>query len=88
MDQAGIAAAVSEVRGRPVTYEPMSIEAYRQLLEALGVMPAFLVQRLCAVSRDCQDGIFAGSNDIIGPPMTGKPPMTVQEFVASHIDLC
>jgi NAD(P)H dehydrogenase (quinone) len=87
MDQAGIAAAVSEVRGRPVTYEPMSIEAYRQQLEALGVMPAFPIQRLCAVSRDCQDGIFAGSDDIIGP-MTGKPPMTVQEFVASHIDLC
>jgi NAD(P)H dehydrogenase (quinone) len=87
MDQAGIAAAVSEVRGRPVTYEPRSIEAYRQQLEALGVMPAFLIQRLCAVSRDCQDGIFAGSDDIISP-MTGKPPMTVQEFVASHTDLC
>jgi NAD(P)H dehydrogenase (quinone) len=86
MNQAGIAAAVSEVIGRPVTYERISIEAYRQRLEAQGVMPAFLIQHLCAVSQDCQDGIFAGTDDIIGR-VTGKPPMTVQEFVASHIDL-
>jgi NAD(P)H dehydrogenase (quinone) len=86
MDQAGIAAAVSEVLGRPVTYQRISIETYRHRLEALGMMPPFLIQHLCAVSQDCQDGIFAGSDDIIGR-VTGKPPMTVQEFVASHIDL-
>jgi NAD(P)H dehydrogenase (quinone) len=86
MDQAGIAAAVGEVIGRPVTYEPISIEAYRRRLEAAGVMPAFLIQHLCAVAQDYQDGIFAGSDDVIGR-VTGKPPMTVQEFVASHIDL-
>jgi NAD(P)H dehydrogenase (quinone) len=86
MDQAGIAAAVGEVIGRPITYEPISIESYRQRLEAAGVMPAFLIQHLCAVAQDYQDGIFAGSDDVIGR-VTGKPPMTVQEFVASHIDL-
>lgn len=86
MDQAGIAAAVGEVIGRPVTYEPISIEAYRARLEATGVMPAFLIQHLCAVAQDYQDGIFAGADDVIGR-VTGKPPMTVQEFVASHIDL-
>ena len=86
MDQAGIAAAVGEVIGRRITCEPISIEAYRQRLEAAGVMPAFLIQHLCAVAQDSQDGIFAGSDDVIGR-VTGKPPMTVQEFVASHIDL-
>jgi len=86
MDQTGIAAAVGEVIGRPIAYEPITIEAYRQRLEAAGVMPAFLIQHLCAVAQDYQDGIFAGSDDVIGR-VTGKPPMTVQEFVASHIDL-
>jgi uncharacterized protein YbjT (DUF2867 family) len=86
MDQAGIAAAVGEVIGRPVAYEPITIEAYRQRLEAGGVMPAFLIQHLCAVAQDYQDGIFAGSDDVIGR-VTGKPPMTVQEFVSSHVDL-
>jgi NAD(P)H dehydrogenase (quinone) len=52
MDQAGIAAAVGEVIGRPITCEPISIESYRQRLEAAGVMPAFLIQHLCAVAQD------------------------------------
>ncbi|MCA6100539.1 NmrA family NAD(P)-binding protein [Bradyrhizobium australafricanum] len=86
MDQAGIAAAVSEVIGRPVTYDPISIDTYRQRLEAMGMMPAFLIQHLCAVAQDYQDGIFAGSDEAIGQ-VTGKPPMTVQQFVTSHISL-
>ena len=43
MDQAGIAKAVGEVIGRPVGYEPISIEAYRQRLESAGVMPPFMI---------------------------------------------
>jgi NAD(P)H dehydrogenase (quinone) len=86
MDQASIAEAVSEVLGRPVAYEPISIDAYRKRLEEAGVMPPFLIQHLCAVAQDYQDGIFAGTDDVIGR-VTGKPPMTVQEFIASHIDL-
>ncbi len=86
MNQASIAEAVGQVIGRPVGYEPISIDAYRQRLESAGVMPPFLIQHLCAVAQDYQDGIFAGTDNIIGR-VTGKPPMTVQEFVAAHIDL-
>ena len=86
MDQAGIAKAVGEVLGRPVDYEPITIDAYRKRLEDAGVMPPFLIQHLCAVAQDYQDGIFAGTDDVIGR-VTGKPPMTVQEFVTAHIDL-
>jgi NAD(P)H dehydrogenase (quinone) len=86
MDQADIAEAVGQVIGRPVGYEPISIEAYRHRLEISGAMSPFLIQHLCAVAQDYQDGIFAGTDDIIGR-VTGQPPMTVQEFVAAHIDL-
>jgi NAD(P)H dehydrogenase (quinone) len=86
MDQAGIAKAVSDVLGWPVAYEPISIDAYRERLESAGVMPPFLIQHLCAVAQDYQDGIFAGADEVIGK-VTGKQPMTVEEFVASHIDL-
>jgi uncharacterized protein YbjT (DUF2867 family) len=86
MNQASIAEAVGQVIGRPVGYEPISIDAYRQRLESAGVMPPFLIQHLCAVAQDYQNGIFAGTDNIIGR-VTGKPPMTVQEFVAAHIDL-
>jgi NAD(P)H dehydrogenase (quinone) len=86
MDQAGIAKAVGEVLGRPVDYEPITIEAYRLRLEGAGVMPPFLIQHLCAVAQDYQDGVFAGTDDVIGR-VTGKPPMTVKEFVTTHINL-
>lgn len=86
MGQASIAKAVGDVLGRPVGYEPISIEAYRKRLEDAGAMPPFLIQHLCAVAQDYQDGVFAGSDDVI-ERLTGKPPMTVQEFVTSHIDL-
>jgi NAD(P)H dehydrogenase (quinone) len=77
-----IASTISEILGRPITYQPITIEEYRQQLEQLSV-PPFLVQHLCAVALDCQDGIFAGTDDII-KGVTGQPPMTVQAFVASH----
>jgi NAD(P)H dehydrogenase (quinone) len=86
MNQDGIAKAVGEVIGRAIGYEPITIDAYRNRLEAAGVMPPFLIQHLCAVAQDYQDGIFAGSDEVIGR-VTGKPPMTVQEFVTAHIDL-
>lgn len=86
MDQAGIAKAVGEVLGRPVDYEPITIDTYRMQLEGAGVMPPFLIQHLCAVAQDYRDGIFAGTDDVIGR-VTGKPPMTVQEFVTAHINL-
>jgi len=38
---------------------------------------------LCAVALDYRSGIFSGEDKIIAE-RTGKPPMTVQDFVASH----
>jgi NAD(P)H dehydrogenase (quinone) len=82
MDYFEIASTISEILGRPIPYQPITIEEYRQQLEQLSV-PPFLVQHLCAVALDCQDGIFAGTDDII-KGVTGQPPMTVQAFVTAH----
>lgn len=84
LDEAGIAAAVSEALGRTIVYRPSTLAQYRQRLEASG-LPEFLVQHLCAVAVDCQNGIFAGADAIIAKT-TGTAPMTVQDFVALHRD--
>jgi len=84
MDEAGIAALVGKELGRTIVYRPGSIAQYRARLEAAG-LPEFLVQHLCAVAVDHQNGIFAGEDMIIAKT-TGKRPMTVQEFVALHRD--
>ncbi|MGO7860439.1 NmrA family NAD(P)-binding protein [Rhizobium ruizarguesonis] len=82
LDQPGIAAAISEVLGRKISYQPLTIPAYRDRLEKFG-LPEFLIQHFCAIALDYQNGIFSGADKIIAE-VTGVPPMTVQDFVTSH----
>jgi NAD(P)H dehydrogenase (quinone) len=84
LTQHGIAEAIGGVLGRTITYRPGTIETYRERLKNYGRME-FLIQHLCAVALDYQNGIFAGEDKIIAE-VTGQPPMTVQEFVALHRD--
>ncbi len=82
LDQASIAKAIGDVLGRKITYEPLTLSKYRERLEKFG-LPEFLVQHFCAIAVDYQNGLFSGSDEIIAAA-TGKPPMTVQDFVARH----
>ena len=82
LDQPGIAAAISEVLGRKISYQPLTIPAYRDRLEKFG-LPEFLIQHFCAIALDYENGIFSGADKIIAE-VTGVPPMTVQDFVTSH----
>jgi NAD(P)H dehydrogenase (quinone) len=84
LTQHGIAEAIGGVLGRTITYRPGTIETYRERLKNYGRME-FLIQHLCAVALDYQNGIFAGEDKIIAE-VTGQPPMTVQEFVTLHRD--
>jgi len=84
LDQAGIAASVSEVLGRKISHRPLTIPRYQERLEKAG-LPEFLIQHFCAIALDYQHGIFAGEDKIIAE-VTGQPPMTVQEFVTLHRD--
>ena len=82
LDQAGIAVAMTEVLGRKISYQPMTIPQYRERLEKAG-LHAFMIQHFCAVALDYQNGLFSGEDKIIAK-LTGKPPMTVRDFVASN----
>jgi NAD(P)H dehydrogenase (quinone) len=84
MDYTAIAATVSEVLGRTITYQPIDMDEYRKRLEVSGLWP-FIVQHLCAVAVDYQNGIFAGTDEVIAR-VTGQRPMTVGEFVTRHRD--
>lgn len=79
MSQAEIAGVLSEALGRPIVYRPTSLDEYRMLLKR-AELNDFLVQHLCEVAIDYQNGIFSGTNDVI-EKITGKPPMTQRQFV-------
>ena len=82
LDQAGIAAAMTEVLSRKISYRTMTIPQYRERLEMAG-LHKFMIQHFCAVAVDYQNGLFSGEDKFIAE-LTGKPPMAVREFVASH----
>ena len=46
-------------------------------------LPEFMIQHFCAVALDYQNGLFSGEDKFIAE-LTGKPPMSVQDFLASH----
>lgn len=77
-----IAAEVGKVIGRDVRYIPISIAQFQAGMESNQV-PPYLVQHLCAVAQDYQNGHFSGMNDVV-ESVTGKRPLTVGEFVALH----
>ena len=83
MNHYQIAEAISRAAGRPVRYEPADIDAWVKDIQARG-FSSFLAQHLSQVAVDYQDGIFAGTNDIV-ERVGGKKPTTVEDFVAANI---
>ena len=82
LDHYEIAEKLSATLGRPFRYEPPSIPQFVTEMQRSGLSTRF-VQHIASVAQDYQDGIFAGTNDII-ETITGKPPLTVEEFVARN----
>src|SRR5260221_319426 len=80
--QQRIGEAISGVLGRAITYRQRTIDTYREGIKKLG-RGVFMIQHLVAVALDYQNGIFSGEDKIIAE-VTGRPPMTVQEFVTLH----
>ena len=52
----------------------------RGALRALAAGDSFLIQHLREVAIDHQNGIFAGTNDLV-EQIGGRPPMTLEEFI-------
>ena len=72
--------------GRP---HPVDGASSRNLYGDLGPKPhegtgdSFTVQHLKEVAIDHQNGIFAGTNDLV-EKLGGRPPMTLEEFITKH----
>jgi NAD(P)H dehydrogenase (quinone) len=82
LDHYEIAEKLSATLGRPFRYEPLSIPQFVTEMQSAGLSPRF-IQHIASVAQDYQDGIFAGTNDVI-ETVTGKPPLTLEEFVARN----
>jgi NAD(P)H dehydrogenase (quinone) len=82
LDHYQIAEKLTKTLGKSFVYQPMTIPAFRVLMESGGVSSR-IVQHIECVAQDYQDGIFAGTNDVV-ERITGRKPLTVEEFVEKH----
>jgi uncharacterized protein YbjT (DUF2867 family) len=84
LDHYQIAQKVGQTLGIPARYEPVDIPTFAAALTAQGATP-FLVQHLSSVAQDYQDGIFAGTNNLV-EVISGGKPMTVEDYVSATRD--
>jgi NAD(P)H dehydrogenase (quinone) len=78
IDHYQIAEKLTKTLGKSFVYEPMTIPQFRSQMESAKMNPRF-VQHIACVAQDYQDGIFAGTNDVV-ERITGRRPLSVEEF--------
>jgi uncharacterized protein YbjT (DUF2867 family) len=81
------AQVLSRVLGKDVQYKQVDFEEFSRTLHASGKNAgrenSFLLQHLREVAIDHQNGIFAGTNDLV-EKIGGRPPMTLDAFIETH----
>jgi uncharacterized protein YbjT (DUF2867 family) len=82
------ARVLSRALGKDVQYKQLDFEEFRKAFEAGRKTTGrpvndFLFQHLREVAIDHQNGIFAGTNDLV-EKLGGRPPMTLEAFIEKH----
>jgi NAD(P)H dehydrogenase (quinone) len=81
------ARVLGRVLGKDVQYKQVDFEEFSRVLQTSGKNAgrenSFLFQHLREVAIDHQNGIFAGTNDLV-EKLGGRPPMTLEAFIEKH----
>jgi len=84
MTQYDVADMLTELLKRKITYEPMTIHAFAELIKP--VSTPYFVQHISAVSQDFRDGIMTGNNNLV-EEITGRKPLPLRDFIKSNIQM-
>jgi uncharacterized protein YbjT (DUF2867 family) len=76
-----MAKIIGQTLGKEIRYEKITADQWAR--EVTGQEIPFLGQHLHEVAIDHQNGIFAGTNDVV-ERITGRRPMTINEFVEKN----
>ena len=75
---------VGRLLGKPVQYRQVDVPTLKQLAKDNGKeFGDFFWQHLSEIAVDHEEGVFAGTNDLV-ERIGGKPPMTLDAFVEKH----
>jgi uncharacterized protein YbjT (DUF2867 family) len=82
LSQYEIADILTQVLGKKITYVPLEIEAFKEMLKELGFTPHFQ-QHMGNVAQDCRDGVFSGTNDLV-EKFTGQKPLEMVDYIIKN----
>ena len=75
---------VQHLLARPLRYEQVDVPTLKALAKEHGQeFGDFFWQHLAEIAIDHQDGVFAGTDDIV-ERIGGRAPMTIEDFVEKH----
>lgn len=80
--QYDIAEMLTQVLGRKITYQPVEIPAFKEMLKQMGFTPHFQ-QHMEHVAEDAQSGVFSGTNDLV-EQLTGRKPMGMKDYIVKN----
>lgn len=83
--QHDVADILSRTLNRPITYVPVEIPQFVELLKQHGFNDYFQ-QHIASVAQDARDGVFSGMNRDV-EDITGQPAMDMQAFLVRHKSL-
>jgi NAD(P)H dehydrogenase (quinone) len=82
LDQYEIADILTQVLGKKITYVPLEIDAFQEMLKEMGFTPHFQ-QHMGHVAQDCRDGVFSGINDLV-ETLTGQKPLGMMDYIVKN----
>ncbi len=85
LSQYEITDILTQVLGRHISYVPMEIDAFKEVLEKMGFTPHFQ-QHISAVAQDCRDGLFSGTNDLV-EQLTDQKPLGMMDYIVKNKSL-
>jgi len=84
VNQYEIAEILSRELGRKITYTPVTIEAFAQVMKP--IFSPYFIQHISSVAQDCLDGLFSGMNDSV-EKISGTKPLYMTDYIRKNIAL-
>jgi NAD(P)H dehydrogenase (quinone) len=79
----GVATALGEGLGRPITYFPFPIKDFQAVAATIPELSDFFAQHIGAVVAELTEGLLSGTNNTV-EELTGAAPMSIQDFARTH----
>lgn len=81
-----IATILSEIIQREITYIPIEVEPFKEIMQQNPDFTPWFIQHVEAIAYDVRNGITAGTNDTV-ENLIGSKPASIAHYITDHKNL-